>query len=223
MPGRPIVVLSGPADASVKSEATTLWHLSLAEPELFRRQIVPLLELMRPGWSVGKLADEIEQGLCRAEVASAPPEQDIWQQWVSELGNKRFAQRQAADRRLRASGEKVLPFLQGLDHKRLDFEQSRRVREIIRAITPEEGEDVPQQAVARMLDDPRVWYALLSRDDPTKRRRAAEQLTRLLKGPIDFDPDASADARRTQREVLAERIDQAAARPDEKVPEAAEH
>ena len=66
IPDRPVVVLSGPTDESVKIEAPTLWHLFLAEPEFCQQQIVPLLELMRPDWKVATLAAEIEEQLCRA-------------------------------------------------------------------------------------------------------------------------------------------------------------
>jgi hypothetical protein len=213
IPDRPIIVLSGPADASVRFEAPTLWHLFLAEPELCRQQIVPLLELMRPDWPVRHLADEIEERLCRASETPVLPDQGAWEQWVAELGGNRYSQRQTADRRLRESGPRVLPFLQRIDRARLDMEQSRRIRDIIRSIAGEEDEDTADRATLWLVDDPRAWYALTAREEVAKRRLAAEQLARLLKGPIEFDPIAPAAIRQVQRAALAKRIEPAGQPP----------
>jgi len=209
IPGRPIVVLTGPSEASVKIEAASLWHLFLAEPELCRQQIVPLMDLIRPDWKVAAMANDIEDQLIRASKAPVVTDQGAWERWVAELAASRYSQRQTADRRLRESGPKVLSFLQRIDRSRLDTEQSRRVRDIIRSIAGSEEEDTPERVPLWLADDPRAWYALLARDDAVKRKMAAEQLARLLKGPIDFDPNAPAATRLAKRAALAKRIEPA--------------
>ena len=138
---------------------------------------------------------------------------------MTELGGNRYSQRQSADRRLRESGPKLLPYLQRVDRSRLDTEQSRRIRDIIRSIVGVEDEDTPDRAALWLADDPRAWYTLTARDDVAKRRLAAAQLTRLLKGPIEFDPNATTAMRQAQRVELAKRIEPAAKPPADEAKE----
>ena len=53
--------------------AETFWHLLLAEPQLCRDHLVPLLELVRPAWQLAQSAPLIEVA-CGARRRSTSPE-----------------------------------------------------------------------------------------------------------------------------------------------------
>ncbi len=45
-------------------QAATLWHLLLIEPEVGHKQLIPLLEILRPSWQLSAKATTIETALC---------------------------------------------------------------------------------------------------------------------------------------------------------------
>ncbi|HUY35508.1 MAG TPA: hypothetical protein VMV69_22385 [Pirellulales bacterium] len=190
----------------------TIWHLFLAEPELCRNELAPLLQIMKPGWNLVERAQNYEMFLFRSADIQRQPSRGAWLRLVADLGHEKFSRRQAADRRLRIGGSELLPFLLSLDLDRLDAEQRFRVGAIMRSSAVKEDDagkvddDTPNQIIRPLRDDPIVWIELLARDDEQKRRIAGKQLSRLLNEVIDFDPAAEADQRKKQIDALRRRV-----------------
>jgi hypothetical protein len=182
--------------------APSLWHLLLAEPAECRQSLVPLLRLLQPKWDLEKSRDEVRAILLRMAEGGSLPDQTRWAEWVKQLGDDRFAKREAADRQLREAGRAVVAYLQRLDPGRLDAEQQYRVRRIIQALTAGSGDDSPEQVASWLFGDASVWLAILSSDDQPARTTAARQLGLLLGKPIQFDPAADGPTRKKQIEAL---------------------
>jgi hypothetical protein len=189
--------------------AETFWHLLLAEPELCREHLAPLLELVRPGWQLAQSAPLVEVAMRRKATLYEPRNRRELATLVAALGSDEYSRREAAERELRAGGQMILPFLRGVDRSRLDAEQSYRLRGIIGALGNEDAEDTADRVANWLAGDPRAWYSLLNRDDPALRLLAAQQLSRLLELPIKFDASADAAKRQAQVKVIAEQIEQA--------------
>jgi hypothetical protein len=184
----------------------TLWHLLLAEPALCRRHLLPLLEMFRPDWRLSDAAAAIASQTMRTAEAYQPENLQRWAGWVADLAADRFAVRERADHQLRGAGPAVIPYLDGLDRKKLDFEQWTRIRRIVDS-QADEGEDTPAAAARQLMGDRSLWLAYLSRPDEKVRRVAARQLGFLLGGPIEFDPAGPEATRRAQVESLRQRIE----------------
>jgi hypothetical protein len=182
--------------------APSLWHLLLAEPAQCRQSLVPLLNLLQPKWELEKTRDEVRAVLLRMAGSGSLPDQTRWAQWVEQLGDNRFAKREAADRQLREAGRAAVAHLQQLDSSRLDAEQQYRVRRIIQAVTAGSGDDASEQIASWLFGDASVWLAMLSGDEEPARKTAARQLGTLLGKPIQFDPAADAPTRKKQIEAL---------------------
>ena len=199
----------GPLSLAVGSEgqeqvyrAASLWHLFIAEPEVCGRHLAPLLQLLDRHRDPAEMATEVESALVQVARASGQPDRRRWAGLVEQLGDHRFARREAADRQLRREGRPVISYLQRLDSRQLDAEQHYRIRRIIQALSDRSTPDTPGQVAAWLAGDPAIWLALLSRDEVSTRRFAAEQLEGLLGRPIDFDPAADAATRRRQLDQL---------------------
>lgn len=176
----------------------SLWHLLLAEPDVCRQHLLPLLALINDEWDLQTVSEQIEQTLIEEAGSQAPPDRRRWVALVEQLGSDRFTQREGADRELRALGPLVSSYLQTLDLEALDAEQRFRIRRIVLALTDSHQPDTPDQVVLWLAGDPQVWLALLDRDTEATRRIAAKQLTHLLGRPIAFDPGADVQTRETQ-------------------------
>ena len=204
--------IEGPVELSFETDgekrtwkANGFWQIYLAEPELVRQRLAPLLELLRPSWHLAQLGSEIEDALIARPADDRQQNVPRWTELVEQLGSPRFAARQQAQRELLQAGQGVLPFLQGLDKDRLDAEQAYRVRTLIDALAVD-YEDRVDRVAASLVSDEQVWLSLLSRDDPMKRRVAAERLTSLAGREIDFDPAAEPDVRKAQLQSLREQL-----------------
>ncbi len=205
-PHAQLIVRSGPADGPRLWRASTLWHLLLAEPELCRDHLLPVLRALRPDWDLAGFALRVEESLVRAASNGRVPDRKRWTTLVAQLASPVFSERQAADRHLRLAGQAIVPFLQGQDVARLDAEQRFRLRQIVAALANDAREDQPQAVASWLVADPRVWFGLLSRADPALRALASEQLRRLADEPIDFDPLADDATRAAQLEALRARF-----------------
>lgn len=183
-----------------------LWHVVLADPQVCRKDLFPLVEILRPDWSLQDIADSLEQTLIRSAQSQAGKDQQGWRELVAQLADNKFSKRQAADRKLREMGQGVMPFLQGLDRRGLDAEQAFRLREILNSNMGDGDEDSAEDAAMWLAGDPQVWFMLLGRDEPIKRRVAKEQLERLLAEAVQFDPAADLSTRQAQLEALREKI-----------------
>ncbi len=190
----------------------TLWHLLLAEPELTKQLLAPILEILKPGLRLATVTDAIEDGLCQNARLQRTVDRKHWIAWVDDLASPNYADRQAAERELLDTGRDALPFLRGFERAKLDAEQWRRIRNIIAALDNQQGDSV-EQTVALLAGDARAWLSLVNRDDESKRRLAMEQLASITGQPIDFDPAAEASVRRKQYEALLERFTPPAQQP----------
>jgi hypothetical protein len=186
-------------DASQPKEvvAESVWHLMLAEPELCRQHLLPILQALRTDWRLDEQAERLEAALLAAARQQRLPDTQRMRALVDQLADREFTRRQAADQQLRALGQSAAGFIQRLDEKSLDVEQRTRIREIRRALELHEG-DTALRAAAWLIDDRAVWLTLLDRDDESQRLLAARHLQALLGQPLAFDPLASPAERRGQ-------------------------
>lgn len=183
----------------------SLWHLALAEPELCRQELFPLLELLRPSWHLAPLASAIEEALLRWAAAQRTSDRRQWHAWADALASPRFAEREAAERRLLDAGPAVVPFLENLDQAPMDAEQRSRVRGVIDRLD-DAAEDTVESVVTWLAADPQPWLSLLGRPERSTRELAARQLGLLLGAPLDFDPAADEAVRTAQLSRLRARL-----------------
>ena len=140
--------------------------------------------MLRPGSKLADAVAEIEAKLLEGAGGQAVAQRARWAALVRQLGDDSFAQREAADRELRAGGPAALAYLRHLDFGRLDAEQRFRIRRILEAAAAQTGDDSPEQAAASLAGDPLVWLALLDRPERATRQAAAAP-TRLAAGRAD--------------------------------------
>jgi hypothetical protein len=186
--------------------AEGLWHLLLAEPEVCRQQLAPMLDLLRPDWRLAERAAQIEDELVQSAASGQFSDRRRWDELVRQLADDRFSRREAADRELRAAGPAVMPYLQRLDFTRLEAEQQARVRRILAELIQDIDDDTVTQVAVGLATEPAVWLAMLSRPEERTRRLAAAQLARLLGETLDFDPVAAPAVRQAQIERLRARV-----------------
>jgi hypothetical protein len=163
--------------------------------------------MLRPDWKVATMVARVETSLLAHANEDAMGNNERWAALVKQLGDDRFARREAADRALRAGGPSALAYLRQLDFDHLDAEQQFRIRRIVSAIGGRNDDDLPDEVAAPLAHDPGVWLALLGRPEVATRQTAARQLAKLLDQPIDVDPAAEPDSQKAKREKLLTRID----------------
>lgn len=202
----PLRLAVGPDDEQQVYTAASLWHLLITQPQVSRAHLVPLLQPLDQQWDLAGMADQIETALVRAADEGDLPDPRRWAALIEQLGDERFARREAADRELRSLGRVIYTYLQQLDTSRLDAEQRYRVRRIVMALAARMDNDTPPEIAHWLAGDPAIWLALLERDDESTRRLAAERLESLLEGPVRFDPAADAETRQKQIEQLRLRV-----------------
>ena len=188
----------------------TVWYLLLAEPDLCRQHLLPLLEMLRGDWRLVETAQSIESQMLRIAEAYKPENIQRWGALVADLASDHFIVRQAAERELRADGTTVIPYLQALNHRQLDFEQYSRISGIVDS-QANAAEDTPEQEACRLMDDRPLWIVLLNRPRETTRRLAVRQLAFLMGESIQFDPGAADSVRKSQLDVLRKRVETTAA------------
>lgn len=212
LPGHSLTLSVGSGEHRQVYRAATLWYLLLSEPEVAEEHLLPLLDLLRPNWRLMDTVAEIEHALMRGVELDIVPDRSDWATLVDELADDRFSVRRQADLRLRGMGPAIVPFLESLDREQLDAEQQFRIRRILALYHRQETEDVPARLGSLAVSDPRAWLALLNREERSQRQLAANQLSRLLGEPIDFDPNASEELRAAQIERLRNRFEPPPAR-----------
>ena len=143
----------------------------------------------------------------KMSAVSRKADRKQWEAWIEQLADPLCTRRERADRSLSEVGPVVLGYLHRLDMSRLDAEQQSRLRRIIRVLSTQTGEDTPEHAAAMLMEDPRVWLALLGRPDESTRRAAVQQLTVLLNEPIAVDPKAQPESQSAAREALRLQIE----------------
>jgi hypothetical protein len=208
-PQEKLVLTVGSGAAARHVAASTLWHLILAHPDETRRELLPCLELLQPpGGKLSETAAALETELVRKAQSGVPGNRSQWKQWVAQLGDERFAKRQAADRALRACDPAVLSYLQQLDFRRLDAEQQFRVQRIIEAFSRQVSDDSAEQMAAWLAGDPTVWLALAARPDGALRRTAVERLEALLEERVALDPQADPATQKDRIEKIRRRLEE---------------
>jgi hypothetical protein len=207
IPNEKITLTVGANGRQVALDAAGFWQLLIAHPQVCKQHLIPLLELARPDWKLAETAAKAEEILLSGSDNDAVAKRMLWAELVEQLGDDRFAKREAADRALRNADPSVLSYLRQLDFRRLDAEQQFRVRRIVETLSGQMSDDSPEQAAAMLAGDPAVWLALLERPEVATRRIAARQLTALLGEPIPVDPEAEPSTQQARRELLQSRID----------------
>ena len=206
-PREPVMLALGPEDRQQVFRAESIWHLAIIRPEVCRLHLAPLVDPLRPKWSLTSAAAAVEAELLRQSAAVTPPDRKHWAAMVGQLADDRFGRRQSADRELRAAGPAVLNYLQGLDLGRLQTEQQFRVQRIMTALSAQIEGDNTQQIAVWLRGDPSVWLSLLSRPEPSTRRLASRQLSALWGEAIAIDPEAEPSTQSLQLQQLHRRID----------------
>lgn len=193
----PVTLLIEANNATNTYSAPSLWHLLLAEPKVSSQFLCPMLESVRPGWRLLDQARELECELLDVAEAGLLDHRTQWRTWVDQLASPHFAERQQADRALRASGYAVLAYLASLDVGRLDSEQRARINAIQRSMATRAG-DTPDRLAAWLVADKPIWVTMLAHHNPTFRQAAAQHLSRICNESIEFTPDADETLRRRQ-------------------------
>ena len=205
-PKGPLRLSVGPQAEVRTYEAPSLWHLFLAQPEACHKHLAPLLSVLNRQWAVSRTAAEVEAALIRAAAEGDLPDPRRWAELVEQLADDKYSRREAADRELRGLGRVVFTYLRELDASQLDAEQHYRVRRIVISLSASTDDDTPPQIAAWLAGDPAVWLSMLSREDESTRRLAAERLEALLGEPIEFDPTAEPQHREAEIERLRARL-----------------
>jgi hypothetical protein len=205
-PGELVSLKVGPKGQERTYRAQTIWHLFLLEPAVCQERLAPLLAIVLRELDFVRTAQEVEAILVRTAGTGASPDQKRWSQWLEQLADPRFAVREAADRKFREEGRIVVTYLQRIDPSRLDAEQRYRVRRILQSLSETGADESPAQIAHWLAGDPVIWLALLSRDDASTRRLAAQRLATMLGSPVAFDPAADLATRQKEIEALRARI-----------------
>jgi hypothetical protein len=202
----PITVTIGQNPPEKTYSADSLWHLLVAEPEMARTELEPLLRLMRPGWPLASEGQAIEQSLYKQVDVERNYDRQAWAELVNQLRAANYADRIEADRRLRELGQVVVPYLRNLAVNRLDAEQAYRIRMIVRRYGAGADEDSPETAASWLAADPEIWLALAPRTTAAQRAKVRTQLALILGEPVVFDADASGETLKAQLAKIREQI-----------------
>ena len=203
--GRDVLLAIEKDGAERKYAAPSLWHLLLAEWEVCREHLVPVLARLRSDWVFEQRVANLEASLVDLCRSGAIEQKRRCAALVDQLSAGSFQARQQADRELRGMGQIAVAYFSRLDPTRLDSEQRQRLKKISEDLAVFSG-DTPERAAAWMLDDKGIWLTLLGHELPEYRHTAALQLSRICDRPIEFDPAAAEIERKAQIERLRERL-----------------
>jgi hypothetical protein len=206
-PNENITLTIGAADKQATFHAASLWHLMISHPQECAQYLIPCLELLQHDWHLADTVAKVEDKLVSGADGSAAATRTRWAALVEQLGDNRYAKREAADRTLRMADPTVLGYLRQLDTRCLDAEQQFRVRRIIAALSSQLSDESPDQVAMSLSEDPEIWLALLSRPDAAKRQVAARQLSAILGESIPVDPHADPVSQQSQLRQLQTRIE----------------
>ncbi len=204
-PDAPLSFSIDSADVKCSLSGDSFWHLYLAEPEIVRRHLAPLLEVLHPAWQLAAMGAAIEEALLQQAQNPRQIAAQRWTRLVDDLASPQFSRRQRAQRELYDTGPVVVPFLQKLDRSHLDAEQAARVRALVESLSVD-CEDTSDRVAIWLAGDVDVWLSSLSRPEPARRRGAKRQLDVLTGSAVDFNPDGDETERGVQIERLRTRL-----------------
>jgi hypothetical protein len=124
---------------------------------------------------------------------------------VIKLNSTDFATREQAQRQLRELGIGILPYLNRVAESGLTREQQQRlelVRDKLRGSEP----DSPERLALWLVEDERIWVAMLAHDELPIRTFAASHLAKRFAKPIDYDPSGTSAERAQQIARIKTRI-----------------
>jgi hypothetical protein len=179
-PGREIELVLGEPDVGPTYRAPTIWHLVLTEPELAQRELIPLLERLRPRWNLAWQGQQVESLLLEQPLRESVPPLD---ELVRQLGDPRFDVRRRADLELRSFGTALIPLLDQLDVRQLGAEQRLRIRELRKALAII-GDDSPHEVAGWLAYDGRLGEQWLAEGGGERRAFARRQREVLLRSQV---------------------------------------
>lgn len=205
MPGQPLrlsVVVQG---ERTEIQADDLWSMVLEHPAVCEQHLAPQLKRLRPDLRLadqrGRLVDELlrvaqEDRPCRTAVGEL----------VEQLGSKRFRERQRAEQSLKRKGPGVLRYLDELEPRHLDAEQTCRIERVRRHFHGP-APDCCERIAAWLAPLPSTWLSLLDDTDPALREQAFAALCNTCDEPsLHFNPNAAPDAREAQIATLEQQL-----------------
>ncbi len=97
--GKPLTLSLETDHGKRQIEADGFWQLYLADPELVRQHLVPLLEILRPGWQLAATGAAIEDALAQRLHDPRRGALARWAELVERLASPKFADRESAHAR----------------------------------------------------------------------------------------------------------------------------
>ncbi len=196
-PGADVILRVG-ADPDIQTyRAPTLWHLLVSSPEVCENHLLPLLRVMQPSWRLDEIMALATDELIREADASEFSLRHKARRLIAKLDSADFAAREQAQSQLRQLGIGILPYLNQASESDLTREQQQRI-ELVRVDLRGNEADSPQRLALWLVEDERIWLALLAHDELPIRTFAASHLAKRFAKPIDYDP-AGTPRERTQQ------------------------
>jgi len=178
-------------------EASSLWHLLLAEPAVCRQHLIPILQPLNPNWRLQESVERIEAALCRVAPEMTIPRRQI-SRLVATLDSSDFASRQAADGELRSMGVAVLPYLASLDRSQCTREQRRRMQRIRHDLSGQ-SPDSPERVASWLVNDEQLWRQWTADPNAGRRLAATQGLAGIRRATKTANESDRSRARRIAR------------------------
>jgi hypothetical protein len=186
--------------------ADNLWQLLLVHGDVAGPHLAPILESLEGDWMLRDTVRRAESALLRLVDNDLSVRRRRCLELVERLSSQKFEERRAAYQQLQKLGPAAVGLLGDLRQYDLDAEQRLRLR-ALRGSLDTARDDTAEAIAAMLVDDARVWLALLGDDEPAVRSTAQEQLSRVTQTAVDFDPAADEATRQSQLETLRQRIE----------------
>jgi len=118
-----LVTVSGEVN---RYRGRSLWHLLVSEREVCRAHLLPLLDVMRPGWNLDGTLEKALELLAAEESGRGRDIRDATRRLVRRFDSPSFEVRELSYRQIGALGTGALPCLEAMDG--LDMTRERRSR-----------------------------------------------------------------------------------------------
>jgi len=205
-PGADVILRIGADSDSHTYRAPTLWHLIIGSPEVCESHLLPLLKMMQPSWQLKDVLARATDELIRQAGASDFDLRHAARSSIAKLKSTNFAEREQAQQQLRRLGVGILPYLNQVSDFELTREQQRRL-ELVRVDLRGNEADSPERLALWLVEDERIWLAMLAHDELPIRTFAASHLAKRFAKPIDYDPEGTRLERTQQIARIRTRIE----------------